>query len=131
MKVYIRSGDNAKTAKSVKGRRRLSSVLDDKPLELHKKYPVDLSKGKLNLVVIPDKGTKPGEAKLKFEYNVDGEKLPPPPPPTPPKKEEPKKKEEGGGTNVILIAACGVLLVLVLVCCFLYIQYKNKLTKQK
>jgi len=58
LKVYLRTGDDPATAKSVKGRRRLNaSSFDDKPLEVNKDYPVDLSKGKLNLIVVPEPGT--------------------------------------------------------------------------
>jgi len=121
LKVYLRTGDNATTAKSVKGRRVLAAVLEDTPVLLNKRYPVDLSKGKLNLVVVPEPGTKPGDTQLKFEYSVEGEKIPPPAPaPATPPATSPEPAAEEGGTNIILIAACGVLLVLVLVCCFLY-----------
>lgn len=69
---------------------------------------------------------------MKFEYRVEGEKIPPPEPVTPPtEKPVTPAKEEGGGTNIVLIIVCGVLLVLVLVCCILYMQYRNKLNKQK
>ena len=54
LKVYIRVGDDLDTAKSVKGRRRLNAALEDKPIEVNKDYPVDLSKGKLNIIVVPD-----------------------------------------------------------------------------
>jgi len=43
LKVYLKVGDSPNSAKSVKGRRRLSTVLEDKPLEINKSYPVDLS----------------------------------------------------------------------------------------
>lgn len=127
----MRTGSDPATAKSVKGRRRLSEALEDKPLEVMKDYPVDLSKGKLNLVVVPKEGTKPDETALKFEYRVEGEKIPPPAPATPPTETEDTSEDEGGSTNGILIACCGVLLVLVIVCCVLYMQYRNKLNKQK
>lgn len=132
MKVYLRAGDSPNTAKSVKGRRRLAAVLEDTPVERNKRYAVDLSQGKLNLVVVPDAGTRPGETELKFEYSVEGEKIPPPAPVVPPSTTAVEAAEpESGGVEVILIACCGVLLVLVLVCCFLYVQYRNKLNKQK
>jgi len=124
LKVYLRVGDNANTAKSIKGRRRLQAVMTDTPLEVNTKYPVDLSQGKLNLVVIPDEGTKPGETELKFEYRVEGEKLPPPAPPVVEPTTTPvpiTPKEEEGGIEVILIIVCAVLLILVLVCCVLYV----------
>lgn len=138
MKVFLKYGDDANTAKNVKGRRRLSAAIDDKPAVVNQKYEIDESKGKLNVVIVPEKGTRPGETELEFEYRVEGDKIPPPPPPVPekpkPVEEKPaaeKAEAESSGTNVILIAACGVLLVLVLVCCFLYVQYRNKLNKQK
>ena len=70
IKAYLKIGDDPSNLKSIKGRRRLSTVIEDKPLELFKKYPIDLSLGKLNLLVIPDAGTKPGETELNFEYRV-------------------------------------------------------------
>lgn len=132
MKVYLKIGDDPKTAKSVKGRRLLSAVSEDVPLVINKNYPVDLSKGKLNLVVVPAPGSEPGSTKLKFEYRVEGAKIIPPLPvikAAVKKLKEEKEAESGGGANVILIAVCAVLLVLVLVCCFLYMQYRNKLNK--
>ena len=153
LRVYLKIGDDINTAKSIKGRRRLNAVIEDKGLEVNKSYKIDLSQGKLNVMVVPDKGTKPGDTALSWEYRVDGEKLPPPvkpddkpkepekkpEEPKAPVKEEPKEPKtdtpvvakEEEGIEVILIIVCGVLVVLVLVCCVLYIQYRNKLTQQK
>jgi type IV secretory pathway VirB10-like protein len=44
--------------------------------------------------VVPDKGTKPGDTALSWEYRVDGEKLPPPVKPEEKPKEPEKKPEE-------------------------------------
>lgn len=131
LKVYIRVGDDPSTAKSVKGRRRLNAALEDKPIEVNKEYPVDLSKGKLNIIIVPDEGTVEGDTAFAFEYRVEGEKIPPPAPEVPVVADSGEEKEEEGGTNIILIAACGVLFVLVIVCCCLYMQYRNRLNEQK
>lgn len=82
------------------------------------------------MVVIPDPGTKKGDTELKFEYRVEGEKIPPTPP-KPVEKPPVKADPEDDGLSMILIIVCGVLVVLVLVCCCLYIQYSKKLSQEK
>ena len=94
MRVYLKIGDDINTAKSIKGRRRLNAVIEDKGLEVNKSYKIDLSQGKLNVMVVPDKGTKPGDTALSWEYRVDGEKLPPPVKPDDKPKEPETKPEE-------------------------------------
>lgn len=157
MKVYLKLGDDPNKLKDVKQRRRLNSVLEDKPLEVNKYYPINLSEGKLNLLIVPDPGTKPGETELNFEYRIEGEKIPPPAPKPPvvikkpdlkPKAEiarapapepvvekaeekpvEEPVPEKESGVELILIIACGALAVLVLVCCVVYVQYRTKLNE--
>jgi len=95
LKVYLKIGDDPKKVKSIKGRRRLLTVIEDKPLTVDGNYiKVPLSNGKLNLLVIPDPGTKPGDAKLKFNFLVKGDKIVPKPPTPPPVVKKPEAKPE-------------------------------------
>lgn len=55
--VYLRIGNNRNSAKAFKGRRRLLTAVKDTKLEVNKNYPVDLSDGTLNILVIPFEGT--------------------------------------------------------------------------
>lgn len=127
MKAYLRGGSDSKSAKSIaapKGR-RLEDAMDDAPMEQGKDYPLDMSKGKLLLVVIPDEGTKPEDTNLEFKYWIVGEKIPEK---VVEKPKEPKPepvvtavKAEGSGINTILIAVIILLVGIVVACTVMWL----------
>lgn len=124
MKAYLRGGSDAKSAKSIaatKGR-RLEDAMDDAPMEQGKDYPLDMSKGKLMMIVIPDDGTKPEDTNLEFKYWIKGEKIVVKPVEKPKEaKPEPvvtAEKDDAGGINtILLIIVCFLVGVIVACAC--------------
>jgi hypothetical protein len=126
MKAYLRGGSDAKSAKSIaafKGR-RLEDAMDDAPMEQGKDYPLDMSKGKLMMIVIPDAGTKPEDTNLEFKYWIKGEKIPPKPikqekavVEVTKEKEKETSNDAGGINTILLIIVCFLVGVIVACAC--------------
>lgn len=131
MKAYLRFGSDAKSAKSLaaKNRRRLEDAMDDAPMVEGKDYPLDMSKGKLMMIVIPDDGTKPADTSLEFKYWIKGVPKTPEPPAAEPKEPKPEPvvtavKEEGdgaGGINTILLIIVCFLVGVIVACACMWI----------